>query len=716
MQRITPAVTLSLILTLSPTVSWATTSTYQETPALIKADIMRYDKEKNLVIAAGNIEISQNNRILVADRLVYDKQADTVYAQGNISLLEPNGSVIFAEQIQLNNGMRQGVVNEIQARFNDESLLAATQAKRINEKKYILKNAVYSPCSLCNNNTKKHEESPLWQIKAKQVTLDESKHRIHYKHSTFEIFGTPVFYTPYFSHATPGAERKSGFLTPTYGSSGTLGTTAQIPYYWNIAPDKDMTLTPIITSAEGGILLTEYRQLFHNGKMKLKGSITRPKAFDNLGNRINSHKTRGHIEGWGTFNINKNWSWGFNGKRSSDDTYLKRYQFGDEDYLTSNIYAERLKGHDFTLIQGLSFQGLQAEDDPGETPLILPSIRSHHEKDLGNGQRITIDVDSLILDRDEGADSKRLSLSGSWEKTNITTSGNVLKLTTSLRGDAYHVNDVANSNTNLPNHDGLTGRIIPQIELTWSLPLIKYNKDNHIYLEPITNLIISPYGGNPDKIPNEDSQDIEVADFNLFTSNKFTGLDRIESGPRINYGFRSGLFTNNGNSIQLLLGQHYRTKKDPNFSYSSGLSDNFSDYVGRISYKNKQLLDLNYRFRLDKDGLGSNRNEISTLIKIAPIEFQLDYLSLKEGVAGSNEDRQEVFTSSAIDLTPDWQLTAHGRHDLSESGGLVYSGANLYYTGNCVDVTLSWFREYTRDRDIEPSTSVTFQISLKNLN
>ncbi|MCH2037319.1 MAG: hypothetical protein MK137_01840, partial [Rickettsiales bacterium] len=72
--------------------------------------------------------------------------------------------------------------------------------------------------------------------------------------------------------------------------------------------------------------------------------------------------------------------------------------------------------------------------------------------------------------------------------------------------------------------------------------------------------------------------------------------------------------------------------------------------------------------------------------------------------------------STVFDLNNVWSFSADGRRDLSAGGGMIYSGANLFYYGDCIDFTLSMFREFTRDRDIEPSTSVTFQVSLKNLS
>lgn len=711
---IIPLLTLVLCFT-TPNFSFAADNIGSQ-PALIKAKSLHHDQETGIITASDNVEITQGNRILVADKVTYNQNTDTIHATGNISILEPNGDVYFAHEVTLNNEMKEGFIKAIQARFRDGTLLAATSGERLDETTYALNEAVYSPCPVCSDDGEKGE--PLWQLKAKKVKLDEEKQRIIYKHGFFEVYGTPIFYTPYFSHATPDADKKSGFLTPKYGSDSTLGTMVEMPYYINIAPNMDATLTPIMTSEEGEILSGEYRHLIDNGRYRLYGSITRPSKVDEFGNPIEGHELRGHIEGYGDFTLDHDWRWGFAAKRSTDDTYLRRYQFGNEDDLTSKLYAERIAGRSYTSIETLSFQGLQASDDPGKTPLILPIVQHHMEKNTGyRGSRWILDANSMVLLRDEGADSRRVSVKGGWTLPHITPSGHVFKLTTSLRGDVYSVNNVTDPfNPNGEDLDGIQTRALPQVEVDWSFPLVQQHNRSRIFLEPVANLIISPYGGNPDEIPNEDSQDLELSDDNLFTSNRFTGLDRIESGPRVNYGIRGGIDTSKNTHIGGLLGQNYRVKEDRNFTSRSGMDDNFSDYVGRITLSTHDIFDLAYRFRIDREEFVANRNEIDSTIDLHPISFGMNYLSLDEDFIGNNGKREEISATTALALNDKWTLSGHARRDLTSNGGLIYSGANLLYAGDCVDFTFSMYREFTRDRDIEPSTSFTFQVTLRNLN
>lgn len=688
----------------------------KDSPVLVNADTISYDKENNSVTASGHVELYQEKRLVLADRVRYNKKTDTVVAEGNVSVLEPNGDVFFADQLQFTDQMKNGIVQHFRARFVDNSLLAANSATRVNEHVTQLKKAVYSPCTLCKTDPTR---PPVWQIKADKVTIDKEKQKVSYRNAFFEAYGVPVMYTPVFSHAMPGADRKSGFLIPTYSHITSLGSTVKIPYYVDLGPSMDTTLTPYLTTAEGPVMIGEFRQLTEHGGYTLNGSITNPTDYRASANDPSAgRRIRGHLQGEGLFHLPRDMDVGFNFKQASDDTYLSRYKFGDEDFLTTRVYAEHIKDRDYTLMQGLSFQDLTATSDSSKPPLILPLFTSHKEgKVSDNGARWTIDSNAMALSRNAGTDSRRLSSTLGWSVPYITTSGHVFNATTSIRSDLYNVSDVVEDPAN-PNRTTSGGivRFIPQTKIDWRFPLVKEEHNYHILLEPTANVIVSPYGGNPEKIPNEDSQEIELSDNNLFNDNRFTGLDRVEEGPRTNYGIRSTIRNGASQSADFLFGQSYRLKEESELPKGSGLNDNFSDYVGRVGVKPNDMLDVAYRFRLDNVNLNPHRNEIDTTFALSPVVWNVSYIFLNDNAVGSTPERKQIYSSASFALSKQWTITADARRDLSDGGGMISSGGSLLYTGDCVNFTTALSKQFTRDQDIQPATSITFQIFLKNLN
>jgi LPS-assembly protein len=686
-------------------------------PAMISADELFFDSETKIVIANGDVEIVQGDQVLLADVVTYDQTNDRVEAKGKISVLDKTGNVYFANYIELQDQFKQGIIENFSARLEEDTLVAARRAEKVSESQTNLEKAVYSPCPVCATDFLK---SPLWQIKANEAKIDQEKQQVEYRHAFFEVHEVPVLYMPYLSHPTPNADRRSGLLTPTYSNNSFFGVRVETPFYYNIAPDKDMTFTPGFTQERGSYLISQYRQLTRRGQYELGGSITNTDQMNSKGNIVPGDQIRGHIEGKGLFVFDNDWNVGFRGKRSSDDTYLRRYDLDDDDVLISRGFAEKVSARRYALVQAISFQGLREEDDPDTTPVILPQGEFHMRSKPGfHASHFSLDGNILALGRSEGISSRRISLKGGWQVPHITRNGQVIEFKTSLRGDGYSVDNVPDPTLKEADgrHDDVVGRVIPQAELLWSLPMVRPGNNRQYFLEPKTHIIVSPYGGNPDEIPNEDSQDVEFADDNLFASNLFTGYDVVEDGPRFNYGLRGGVTDYRRGQIDFLVGQHYRAKENIHFSTRTGLDERFSDFVGRVTYNKDGRMNVSYRVRLDKDELTTNKSAVTASVDLQPVAFSFDYLSLDENFVdeGKFDEKREIFSANTtVDLSQRWSWSNRGYRDL-ENGDWISAGTSLLYKGACVDFLTTYEREFTQDRDILPSTTISFKVSLKNL-
>jgi LPS-assembly protein len=186
---------------------------------LITADEVSYDQELGSIIAHGNVEIVQGKRVLLADSISYNQKIDTVSASGNISLLEPSGEVRFAEFVELRDQFKNGVIKELRILLTDKSRFAASEASRHDGVRTVMKQAVFSPCKVCKEDP---QRAPLWQLKAEQIVHHQVDKEITYRNAFLEFYGVPVAYTPYFSHPDPTVHRRTGFLSPDFGTGGTL--------------------------------------------------------------------------------------------------------------------------------------------------------------------------------------------------------------------------------------------------------------------------------------------------------------------------------------------------------------------------------------------------------------------------------------------------------------------------------------------------------------
>lgn len=665
-----------------------------------KADTMNHDRELDVVTATGNVEINYDGRTLLADVVSYDQSNDVMTASGNVTLMETTGEVIFTDHIELSGDLRDGIAKNMRIILADGARVAANGARRIGDDTELAK-AVYSPCNLCEDDP---EAAPLWQIKAIRVYHDRDEQEIRYEDAWMELGGVPVAYTPYFAHADPTAPRQSGFLAPSFGGSSNLGTVVRAPYYIAISEHKDATVTPFVASNEGPGSLVEYRQRMHDGKFDLDGSLALDSNTD----------MRGHVETAARFDVDDTWRWGFDVHRSTDDTYLLRYGINHPSTLESRLFAEGFRGRNYLSVDSYAFQGVAADDDQSAIPLILPLVEFEHQgRPNRAGGRFGLEGSFVSLDRDENTDTRRLSLMPYWHLPYIAPKGDIYDLTLQLRGDAYYVNDHT-----LPSSEGtftgLTGRVVPEASFGWRYPLVHREKASYQVLEPITRVFISPNGGNLDTIPNEDSQEFEFDDTNLFTSNRYPGLDRVEGGARVHYGMRWALYGNNGGKTEVLVGQSYRPQTDRQFQKNTGLEDKFSDFVGRVVMNPNKYLDLHYRTRIDKDNLDPRRHEVRFTAGVPALQFNATYL-FQDAVTGSEfTGREETNFSIASQISDEWRGDFSAVRD--EAAGETRSiGMNLIYEDECLIFRTTASRQFFRDRELEPEDALFVTLTFKTL-
>jgi len=686
-----------------------------EAPALVSADQVTYDETLGVVTASGAVEIVQEGRVLLADSVSYNLRSNVVTASGNVALLEPSGEVLFADFVELTDNLREGFVRDIRMLLTDRSRLAAASGVRSGGNKTVLRKGVFSPCELCREDPTR---APLWQIKAIEVEHDQEARMIRYRDAWMEIYGVPVAYTPYFEHPDPTVERKSGFLAPTVGSTDSLGLTYQQPYYWAIDRDRDATFAPIITTDQGVVLAGDYRQLFPSGRLGLRASATKADRTES-GGSVKKDVFRGHIDGTARFDIDRTWRGGLDLQRASDDTYLRLYNFSDESFLTSRAFVEGFRGRNYLAANSFLYQGLREGDDSDEAPIILPLVDYNFVSEPGvAGSRYTLDTNLMVLSRIDGRDSRRLSAAAGWELPYTAPAGDIYNLVARVEADGYWTDGVdPDSDEVNPQGDfgsDFAGRVFPQLALQWRYPWVQHNADFDQMVEPITQVVVSPKGANPGEIPNEDSPDFEFDDTNLFSLNRFPGIDRVDSGPRFDYGVK---WTGDGfgGYAEALLGQSYRLEESDAFAPGSGLSDNFSDFVGRILVRPRDELQLLYRFRFDKDDLRSRRNEVDLRVGPPALTLDLSYILLDSpGGESEFEDREELNWTLSSRLTRYWSIFGGSRVDL-ESDSTLSSRIGLTYADECFLIQGIAERSYYSDRDIEPEDSFFINVVFKYL-
>jgi LPS-assembly protein len=689
----------------SPSSTDAPTEKQQE--VLIRADKMSYDTNTNVVSAEGNVEITYGARTLLAEKLSYNQTTRIVIAEGNATIREANGTTLSGNRFEITDDMRDGIIDSLNVVIASRGRLAAAKGTRSEGNVMTLEKAVYTTCAPCKDDPKK---DPTWQIKAFRIVYNQEKARVEYEDAFFEVFGVPIVYLPYFSHSDPEAPRESGFLVPSVGHSSDLGYFLEVPYYFALDPSYDLILAPVYTENDGPLLKSEWRQRTQSGLYGFEVSARYGRPRDDAGVEYGSDTLQGHVFGKGRFQIDDVWRWGYDAQLTSNDTYLKRYDISSLDRLENNLFIEGISGRSYAAVNSWYFQGLRETDDPGTTPLVLPLAEVEYVPDEAVfGGRATLNASALYLHRTEGRDTARLSATGSWKMPLTTDDGHLLTIFANLRGDLYHVADMT------PGADSETvGRALAWGGFEWRYPLVRTDWGWKQVVEPIVQLIAAPNGGNPPEIPNEDSGAFEFDETNLFSFNKFPGLDRWETGARINAGFRAAAYFDEG-FVEAIVGESFRFNEDDAFTPESGLRDQQSDFVGRLIVQPNGKIRVVHRFRVDQDDFSFERNEIYAEAS-DPQSYLLraGYVLLEPDPALPDQ-REEINLMGSLKTFDNIWFRGSGRRDLA-GDRMIESKFGIFYEDDCSEFGVDFRRRFTRDRDIEPASSVLFTFRLKGVS
>lgn len=697
-------------------------------PVDFQADQLDYDEANQLVLASGNVIIEQQGRILRADMVRHNLRNDTVFASGHVVLNELNGDIYYANEVELTDGMKNGVVTELTSQLADGARFTADRGVRSGGVKVQMDDVTYTACEACKTDP---DKPPVWLIKASDVTHDKEEQRISYKNARFELFGVPMAYVPYFSHADGSVERESGFLSPSAGFKSDFGAFLETRYYWDIAPDQDATLGVIAYTEETPLLHGQWRKRWADASLTLEGGITDSSRTDSESgvDLKQDEEVRGHVLAEGLWNINQLWRAGADVEWASDDQYMRQYDFVDENVLTSDIYAERFEGRNYAAGHLLSFQDVRVREEQVDQPDILPELFARFEGDpngvpvIGGswfaegsflGLRREGDGEALGV----GQDMDRISVGGGWQRRLLSDTGLLTNIRLSARQDIYNIRDLdsATSGSGLRTEANET-RFFPQAHFVSSYPVARDFETMQAVIEPIVSATIAPNIDVADKIPNEDSQDVQLDALNLFNPNRFPGLDRAEDLSRVTYGLRAGLYHDTLGQLRTFLGQSYRLQEDDNpFPEGSGLNRQSSDVVGEVNLLYGNRYQFDYRFQMDSRNLSSRRQEIDATADFGRLDLGGRYLFAKalEGT-DIDESREQLQANAGYYWTQNWRSRLGFTQDLGDAPGLRQAYIGLEYYGQCLFLSLTGQRNLTDDSSGESDTEVLFRIGLKNL-
>jgi LPS-assembly protein len=692
------------------------------------AEQLEYLNETETVIASGDVRMFRDGNRLRADRIVWNRATGEVRAEGNVAVTNPEGDVAYGDSVQLTDTLRDGVVDNLLVVLEGGGRLAAARGTRQGNL-YTLENAAYTGCPV-EEQTDCRPKEPSWKITAVRVTYDTGRKRVFYQGARMHLFGLPLIPLPLLSHPT-GGEGGSGVLVPDVRFSRVNGFEVALPYYFKLSPNRDLTITPHIYSNVLPALGAQYRALTGKGAYQIGGMVTysRRQPADLSPGTTSERDIRGYFDASGRFQLDPYWNVSGSIRLTTDRTFLRRYDITRDDRLRSTVRLERIDPNTYFSLTGWATQTLRINDLQGQQPIALPELDFRHRlTDPFVGGRVELQVNTLAIGRSDGQDTQRAFASARWDLRRLTPWGQEVTLTAYARGDVYHSDENALSPTLIyRGNPGWETRAIAAAAIDIRWPLVGPIGEGTQRITPRIQFVATPPIRNM-SIPNEDARAIELEDSNLFALNRFPGYDRFEDGARVTYGVDYAL-TLPGIAIDANIGQSYRLSDRPElFPNGVGLRVNLSDFVGRTTVRFRDFVSLTHRYRLDKDSLAVRRNEIDATVGSRSTYVLIGYLRLNRDIDTAIEDlrdREELRVGGRVQIGRYWSAFGSAIVDLSdrrEDPLLTADGfqpirhrLGIAYTDDCLDLGVTWRRDYQNTGDARRGNTFLLRLSFKNL-
>lgn len=683
-------------------------------PAFLLADHISGTTNVQLV-AEGNVQLRQRNSLLESDRLTHFVATDEVEAEGNVRLSNDSDR-ISGPKLRMKMADNTGFFEQPEYRIRhtrlstEPSLWTGTEepvpdnlttgqgkATRIDfegEGKYKLTDATYSTC------TPDAGSDPDWFARTSGLRLDYSDQTGVARDATVFFKGMPILYSPWLSFSLNN-ERKSGLLTPSFGTTTRGGFEYTQPLYWNIAPNMDATIAPRIMSKRGTLWNGEFRYLEPDYSGILLGQVL---PHDRLEKARRSAYSVVHNQNFGN-----GFSGALNVSGASDGTYFSDLGRGSAIVAQTNLLRQGVLSYGASWWSAsLLAQSYQTLQDPALPPVATPYKRlpqinlNANRNDLPLGLSFTFNGENVNFRHPTLTDGRRFTLYPQLALP-LETAAFYVTPKIGLHSTRYQL-----GNQPIGTPDKLT-RNVPIFSVdsgvTFERPTEWFGSALTQTLEPRLFYVHIPVR-DQSQIPVFDSA---LADFNfaqIFSENRYSGGDRIGDANQLTAMLTSRLIDPQSGAeiIRAGLGQRtYFSTQQVTLPGEVPRSDRQTDLLGVFSGRvmPKTWLDTNIQYstrfsRMERMNIGARyQPEIGKL--------------LNAGYRYTRDQLGQIDVSGQWPLSGGWHAVGRFNYSTKESRP-IETVAGLEYDGGCWVARVVLQRLATQTQ--RSNTSLFFQLEL----
>ena len=641
----------------------------------------------------GEVTIRQGERKLNTRDAVYDPKSQSIEVNNGVEYEDPGlkvrGSGAHFET--------QGGATFEGAEFElpDRSIRGSAQRLGATmEGDVSLDGVRYTTCPLGNND---------WELRASDIDISQRRALGTGRNVRIDFKGIPVLYAPIISFPV-GNQRKSGFLFPDFGTSSRSGTSLSVPWYWNIAPQRDATFVPTFLTKRGARLDTEFRYMSELGKGGLN--------VEYLPDDQQFGDSRSLIELKDQSDFGRHFRLDLDGSNVGDEQWFEDFGLGPEG--TSVSYLNRvavLTYQDDNVLATARAQNFQTIDDtidPFDRPYtILPQLAwSARLPSQPYGLQFGLQGELARFDRAIGTTGVRLDLMPE-VRLPLRAAGIYLEPSINWRYTSYDLKDPS------PGQDDSPDRALPTFSIDGGLAFERASgsEGQRIQtLEPRLMYTYVPFRNQDDLQPF----DTRAADLNLvqlFRTNRFSGPDRVSNANQLTLGVTSRLLDADSGKqyLSATLGQTYFFDA-PRVTLPGEIIDDTesSDLVGELNVTAFRNWNVRLGLQFDPGGIRSEKGDV--LFQYQPRYDQV----INVGYRFRRDSVEQVDTSAAFPITKKWSGYARFVYSVEDNQALDQF-AGVEYRSCCWRMR-AVTRRFVRNRSGDFETSFMFQIELIGLS
>ena len=663
----------------------------QETAAVVEADSLS-GKKNNQIEAAGNATLRKDGQSIRADRITYSQETQDIDAHGAVVLEERDGSTMSGSHLKLNMDTSIGVMEQPKFYLKENAARGAAEVMHIQDRQhYTLEKASYTTCPADNDD---------WLLKMSRLEIDRDRQIGIARHTWVEFMGVPILYTPWMDFPLNN-QRKSGFLAPIYGVTVGGGAELTLPYYWNIAPNRDATIAPRVIRKRGLMLNNEFRYLEagYGGELQYdvlpddKLALRSRERFSLKHNQALTENLHGYV------NLN----------RVSDDDYFRDLSDTVNDTSQANLVREGTLGYTADWWSAaLRVQRFQTLQDPAE-PIVapyarLPQVTLNAQRDR-SGATLAVAGEYVDFRHPTRLNARRMVLNPSVSYPLLNSSAFYITPKVSLHSTYYAMD--ANNTGALRN----ASRSLPILSVDSG---VAFEREGNLFgndyvqtLEPRAFYVYVPYRDQA-LLPNFDSAQADFSFTQMFNENRFFGSDRIGDANQITLAATSRwLETSNGSErLKITLGERFSFKTPQVNLVTPSASTNKSDILMALSGRVTNAWSLDSEFQIDPNQSHTQRYNIATRYRPeAGKALNLGYRYTRN-VSRIADVSAQWPLFNRLHAVGRWNYSLQDRRTLEAIGGLEYNqscwttrlvvqrfttGSQEYNTGFFVQLELNDF-------------------------